>query len=126
MDKQLSFRLLDDSLNRALLSLLKKAKIDYSLDEDGSIHYSAVVNDVVENDLICSIRDQVFPSWQVLTCPNDWVERYRDFMINRGIPFKEELSDGEFWFLIPRKYRPHAWKLDDPARKNRLEPQSSK
>ena len=62
-----------------------------------------------------SIRDKVFPSWQVLTCPKDWIERYRDYMNRHGIPFKEELSDGELWFLIPRKYRPHAWKLDDPA-----------
>jgi hypothetical protein len=74
----------------------------------------------VENDVICSIRDEVFPSWQVLTCPHDWKARYRTYMKRHGVPFVEELSNGEVWFLIPRKYRPHAWRLDELVSKDRF------
>ena len=121
-----SFKFLDDDLNRELLGLLKKARIGHFVDKDGVIHYSADDVQVVENDLIGSIRDRVFPSWQLQTCPSDWVACYRDYMSRHDIPFREELSNGQVWFLIPRKYRPHAWKLDGPPTEARLEPQRSK
>ena len=41
-------------------------------------------------------------------------------MIRHDIPLKEEMSDGELGFLIPRKYRPHAWKLDESEKRVRL------
>ncbi len=42
--------------------------------------------------------------------------RFADNRLNRNkVPFREELTDGKLWFLIPRAYRPHAWKLRDPA-----------
>jgi hypothetical protein len=120
MEKSNSFRFLDDDLNQQLLALLKKGKIKHDLGTDGIIHYSPADEEVVENDLICSIRDKVFPSWQVLTCPRDWIARYKKYMSHRGIPFHEELSNGELWFLLPRKYRPHRWKLDDPMTAERM------
>ena len=37
-------------------------------------------------------------------------------MGKHGIPFSEELSNNQLWFLIPGKHRPHLWKLDkDPG-----------
>jgi hypothetical protein len=68
------------------------------------------------------IRNEVFPSWQILTCPKDWIERYRQYMTQHDIPFTEELANHELWFLIPRKYRPHSWKIEDqsPVRKERI------
>jgi hypothetical protein len=119
MGRRLSFRFLDKDLNRDLVGLLKKAKIDHTIDKDGVVHYSADDDEVVENDLICSIRDKSLPSWQVLTCPSDWTARYRDYMNRHGIPFREELSNGELWFLIPRRCRPHAWRLDRLTTKGR-------
>lgn len=108
-----SFRFLNKNLNRELIGLLKKAKIDHSIDRDGTVHYSSDDEEVVENDLICSIRDKVFPSWKVLNCPSDWTARYKEYMSHNDIPFQEELSNGELWFLIPGKHRPHSWKLED-------------
>ncbi len=81
------------------------------MDKNGVIRYSPDDVAFVENDLICSIRDEIFPSWGILTCPEDWIGRYRDYMARHGIPFTEERSNGALWFLLPRKYRPHAWKL---------------
>jgi hypothetical protein len=115
-----SFKFLDNRLNRELARLLKKAGIHHFIDKDGAASYSADDQEFVENDLICSIRDKVFPAWQVLTCPTDWIPSYKSYMNRHEIPFREELSDGERWFLIPRKYRPHLWKLDAPIRKERL------
>lgn len=119
MGKQHSFKFLDEALNQRLLGLLRGAKIDHAVDADGVIHYSADDEEVVDNELISSVRDEVFPAWKVVTCPRDWRGRYRDYMIRHGVPFREELSNGELWFLIPRKYRPHSWKLGGPARKER-------
>ncbi|HTU92739.1 MAG TPA: hypothetical protein VMF69_21845 [Gemmataceae bacterium] len=115
MGKTCSFKFLDNHLNRELAGLLKKSAINHSIDKDGVVHYSRDDEEFVENDLICSIRDKVFPSWQLWTCPPDWTARYKEYMSRHGIPFREELSNGELWFLIPRKHRPHSWKLEDPT-----------
>lgn len=115
-----AFKFLDDDLNQQLLALLRKSKIKYNVGKDGMVHYAPEDEEVVENDFICSIRDKVFPSWQVLTCPRDWTVRYKKYMSQHGIPFREELSNGELWFLLPRKYRPHSWKLDGPMKVERM------
>jgi hypothetical protein len=120
MDKKHSFKFLDNDLNQKLVGLFKKSKIDHSIDKDGAVHYSLNDEEIVENDLIRSIRDKVFPSWQVLTCPNGWTTRYKEYMSRHDIPFRIELSNGELWFLIPRKYRPHSWKLDGSTKKEHL------
>jgi len=120
MGKNNSFKFLDDDLNRQLIALLKKAKIKHDIDKHGVVHYSPLDDEFVENDLICSIRDKVFPSWQVLTCPRDWAVRYKKYMSRRGIPFHEEFSNGELWFLLPRTYRPDRWNLLGPANPERL------
>ena len=120
MEKRSFFRFLDDDLNQRLLALLRKAKIKHGVGKDGVVHYSRDDEEVVENDFVCTIRDTVFPSWQILTCPRDWTVRYKKYMNDHGIPFHEELSNGELWFLLPRKYRPHRWKLDAPIRAERM------
>lgn len=113
MSKINSFKFLDKDLNRRLLALFRKGKIGHELCKDGTIHYRRDDEEVVENELIGSLRDKVFPSWQILTCPRDWIARYKQYMTQHRIPFREELSNGELWFLLPRSFRPHRWKLDD-------------
>jgi hypothetical protein len=120
MGKNRSFRFVDNDLNQELIGLLKKSTVDHSIDKDGVVRYSTADEERVENDLICSIRDKVFPSWKIITCPSDWTASYKEYMSRHGIPFWEELSDGALWFLIPRKYRPHSWKLDGPTKNGRL------
>ena len=120
MAKSNSFKFLDGTLNQLLIALLKKAKIKHNVGADGIIHYSSDDEDIVENDFICSIRDKVFLSWQILTCPRDWTGRYKKYMNLHKIPFHEELTNGELWFLLPRKYRPHRWKLDSPKEAARM------
>jgi hypothetical protein len=113
VDLTLSFKFTDGDLNRRLVSLLKKSEIRHFVDRDGIVHYSPDDEEVVENDLIGSIRNEVFPSWQVLSCPKDWTERYRKYMIQHGIPFREEFVHNEVCFLIPGKHRPHSWKMNE-------------
>jgi hypothetical protein len=120
MEKANSFKFLDDDLNQQLMALFKKAKIKHSVSKDGIVCYSPDDEEVVENDLICAIRDKVFPSWQVLTCPREWIKRYKEYMGRHRVPFQEEWSNGEPWFLLPRKYRPHRWKLDGPTKAERV------
>src|SRR5438132_11713968 len=103
MGKNHSFRFLDGDLNDRFIALLNKARIKYTIDQVGAAHYSPDDVAIVENELLSSIRHKVFPSWQILTCPRDWAGRYRDYMSGHRIPFREELSNGELWFLIPRK-----------------------
>jgi len=90
--KSNAFKFLDDDLNQRLLALLRKDKIKHEVGNDGIIRYSPDEEDVIENNFIFSIRDQVFPSWQVLTCPRDWAERYKEYMSRHRIPFHESDS----------------------------------
>jgi hypothetical protein len=120
MEKTNSFKFLDAGLHRQLLALLRKAKIKHHVGKDGTVHYSPGDEEVVENDCISSIRDKIFPSWQVLTCPRDWVECYKKYMNHCGILFREELSNGDLWFLLPRKHRPYRWKLAGPIKAERM------
>jgi hypothetical protein len=115
MRSTLSFRFVEDDLNRRLITLLKENAIRHSVDKNGVIHYSPDDEESVENDLISSIRNCVFPSWQVLSCPKNWTKRYKEYMTEHDIPFKEELIDGQLWFLLPQKHRPQRWKLNDEA-----------
>jgi len=114
MHHELSFRFADEQLNRRLIALLKRNRIRHFVDKQGVVHYSAEDEDAVENEAIVSIRNGVFAYWQVLSCPKEWADSYRQHMTKHGIPFQEEESQGELWFLLPRKYRPHMWKLDEP------------
>lgn len=104
------FRFVDSALNRLFIARVKKSLIAHFIDENCVVHYPQESEAVMENDIITSVRNRVFPRWQVLTCPPDWVERYRHYMTTHGIPFREELSNNELWFLIPRECRPHQWK----------------
>jgi hypothetical protein len=113
MRRESSFKFADKQLQNQLLALLNEAHVKHRIGKNGVVYFSSDDEEVVENDLICSLRDQVFPTWQVLTCPGDWVERYRCYMSRHQIPFSEELSNNQLWFLIPRKYRPQMWKMDD-------------
>jgi hypothetical protein len=115
MEKVRTVKFLDSRLNRALVKLLKKAKIAHSIDKIGLISYSVDDVEIVENELLRIIRSSVFPSWAIITCPEGWIAAYKDYMLKRGIPFKEELDGGELWFLIEGKRRSHSWKLVDPG-----------
>jgi hypothetical protein len=113
MHYERSFRFAEDNLNRLLIALLKQHAIKHSVDEEGVIHYAPEDEEAVENDLIPSIRDRLFDDWQVLSCPKEDAERYQHYMARHDIPFKEERIDGQLCFLLPRKYRPHRWKLEE-------------
>lgn len=112
-----SFKFVDDELNRKLIGRLKKAGIKHVVDKDGVIHYSAREEDSLENDLLQAIRCEVFPSWQVLSCPENWTDSYRAYMLEHDVPFAEELIDGRLCFLLPRRYRPDAWRIEEPSAK---------
>ena len=112
----LSFKFADGELNQKLIALVKGERwINVAIDKEGVVHYSADDEEGMENDLIRSIRDQVFSSWQIISCPKNWTEQYKHYMTQHSVPFVEEWIDNQLCFLIPRRYRPHAWKLDAPA-----------
>lgn len=119
MAKKFSFRFLDDELNQRLLDLVRKSDVQHRIDKHGTVHYTEREEQFLENDLICMVRDQVFASWQILCCPKDWTDRYRTYMIQHAIPFREELSDDEVCFLLPRNVRPHSWKLPATTRRKK-------
>lgn len=49
-------------------------------------------------------------SKQWLTCPEDCIDLYRQYMKHRKIEWVE-IRDGCLWFVIDRKLRPHRWKV---------------
>lgn len=119
MAGKFSFRFLDDDLNQRLLALVRKSDVPHRIDKHGTLHYTEREEEFLENDLICVVRDQVFASWQILSCPKDWTDRYRAYMIKHVIPFREELIDDEVRFLLPRNVRPLSWKLPATARRKK-------
>jgi len=52
---------------------------------------------------------------QVLSCPKNCLQRYKNYMTKHKIKFREVVDDGKTCLVLPRKYRPHAWKRMDPA-----------
>jgi hypothetical protein len=104
-----SFKFLDEELNRRLVSSLKRARVPHRLDGSNAVHFSNHDEGAIENDVISPIRSSVFEQWQVLTCPADWVPRYKAYMLGHGVPFKEELIDGNVAFLLPGNVKPHHW-----------------
>jgi hypothetical protein len=89
------------------------------VDREGVVHYFPDDAETVENELLRTVRDSVFPSWQIISCPEDWANRYKVYMRQHAIPFEEEVIDHQLCFLIPRKYRPHTWKLGIGATESR-------
>jgi hypothetical protein len=115
MTRTHSFRFADKGLNNRLIALLQEeARGRYSIDDEGTIHYSHDDEDLVGNTLICSVRDSVFEAWQVISFSEEWAESYRRYMEAKNVPFQEEIRDGQLRFLIPANYRPHSWKLEEP------------
>lgn len=114
MTKEYTFRFVDEELNGKLLTLLEKAAVEHTVDNNGVVHYSIADEDRIGNELICSIRDRQFPSWQIVDCPPEWVDSYKEYMRQRDICFVEELTDGRVSFLISDHYRPGSWKLVEP------------
>ncbi len=112
MNLSRSFKFMDEELNRRLILLLKKSHVKHTIGANGVIHYSPVDEEIVGNELIPPIRRKVFPSWQILSCPKDWADRYKRYMCEHRVPYTEELIDNKLCFLIPRSYRPHSWALD--------------
>jgi hypothetical protein len=111
MERERKIKFRNESLNRKLVELLTEKKASFRIDESGSIVYPENDEAFVENELVSSVRRGVFPSWQVLSCPDEWVDRYRNYMIDHRVPFEEELADEENLFLIPSSHQPHSWKI---------------
>lgn len=105
------FRFASDGLNNRLIRLLSKANIPYAVDGDRYVYYLSDDEGCFE-EVLARVRNAVFPSWQVLSSPRAWTDRYRAEMGRRGVQFQEEWANGSVDFLISREHRPHAWKLD--------------
>ncbi|MBL8796168.1 MAG: hypothetical protein JNM56_19865, partial [Planctomycetia bacterium] len=65
------FRFANQKLNARLLRLVLKANILFAVDRDQSIFYRSEDEEHFE-DALALIRNDVFPAWQVLSCPKDW------------------------------------------------------
>jgi hypothetical protein len=100
-----SFKFLRNDLQQQLLRLFRASGIKHVIDQNAIVHYSSEDEDVVENHLIKSIRDKIYPSWQVLSVPQDWATRYRNYMKSHQISFEEELVNGDGCFLIHQRLR---------------------
>src|SRR5260221_11402961 len=111
-----SFKFIDERLNRRLIDLLKKSGARFTLDAKGTVRYSKNEVETIENRIISKVRGSIFSKWQIISCPNEWANRYKQYMLARDVPFTEELIDNQLCFLIPRSYRPHSWKLEEARR----------
>jgi len=120
MSLDLSFRFANEKLNKRLIARLESASIRHKVDRNGSIRYSSNDESFVENELIGEIRTSIFRSWQILSCPPDWVDRYIAYLTRHDLPYVEEWIDEQKCLLLPRHLRPHRWKLPILSPVNRL------
>jgi hypothetical protein len=99
--------------------LVRASGVPYAIEAGGTLLYASADENVIENELICSIRDRVFPEWKVFTLEGDEMSRpqttarYRAYMKQHGIPFVEEVVDGFIWFLIPQDQDSFEWGVPD-------------
>ncbi len=114
MVAQRTFRFANPELNAELASRLRTAQLRHSVTPDGTTSYAAADEERVENGILQEMRNQVFARWQLVFCPPDWADRYRQYMAIHRVPSEEQWADGQPCFLIPRQYRPHTWKLPEP------------
>ena len=105
-----SFRFLNGSMNAQLRHLLLENKIDHSVSDNGLIFYRLQDEEFIENELISSIRNKLFPLWQILFCPEEDRDGLLGYMKARNIRYEVEIMDGKLTFLLPAQYRPHSWK----------------
>src|SRR6266478_354633 len=91
MNLAYSFRFVDNKLNDKLISLIAKSGIKHRIDKEGIIHYSPDDEEVIGNEILPAVRNKLFSSWQIISCPRDWAERYKRYMIRRDVSFVEEL-----------------------------------
>lgn len=56
--------------------------------------------------------DEIGLDEQILCCPKEALSAYLVVMDAKKIPYKTRLDEkGDICFILPKKYRPHAWKL---------------
>lgn len=53
----------------------------------------------------------LFGKYKILSFPNDWRDKYIDYMKIRKIEFYEFLENESFGFIISGKLRPDLWKI---------------
>jgi len=111
MRRSNSFRFCDEKLQDQLLRLVKEMNLPISVGQRGDIRYPNRLVLLIENELISSLRYQMFPKWQIITCPRNWITRYRTYIFKHKVPCVEEVASGKVWFLVPGRFRPHQWKL---------------
>src|SRR5947209_5453848 len=109
------FRFLDSHRNYDLQRRLQQANIPFKRDDKDNVCFSAGDEERIENEIIRPMRDQRFPSWQLLFCPRNWAARYREYMTQHNVPFEEQWVDNDPCFLIPRKCQPHRWNIQTAA-----------
>jgi hypothetical protein len=102
------FRFMNDWLNTLFIQMVASKGLLVKLDESGVVYYDARVEEAIE-DILAAIRESQFSSWQILSCPSEWVNKYRSEMARRKVPFIEELNDGQIEFLLPGDQEPHDW-----------------
>src|SRR4051794_34915749 len=100
-EDEYTFQFLNPVHNHRLVALLRESRIPHQVDEDGRVRYAPEHAEAVGNDVISSVRDAIFPSWQVLSFPADWTERYRQYLHENQIPYEPERANGQLRFLIP-------------------------
>src|SRR5712691_2572502 len=100
MNLSYSFRFVDNQLNHELISLIANSGLKHRIDKKGIILYSPDDEEVIGNEILPAVRNKLFASWQIISCPQDWAERYKRYMIRRDVSFVEELIDNQLCFLI--------------------------
>ena len=112
-----SFRFVDECLQDDLLALVRASGVPHAIEPDGTLLYASADEEVIENDLICSIRDRVFSEWGVFTLEGDETRRprttarYRAHMLEQEIPFVEEIADRFVWFLVRHDQDSFEWTI---------------
>jgi hypothetical protein len=113
-----SFRFVDGERQRRLLDLVAVSRVRHRVAGDGTLHYSSSDETIVGNELIDSLRDELFPEWAIFTVESDLsapddeeTAKYRAYMQEHSIPFIEEIHGRERWFLISSEHDSFEWKV---------------
>ena len=85
--------------------LLPDTTVEFEKEDMETDDYGCMLEDVI----LRQIRGSVFDKWQLLSCPPESVDSYKEYMGKHGIEYEIEIHDGMESFLLSQEHDPDSW-----------------
>lgn len=94
----------DSAVQESLIREIEGANLEHSVKDDGTVVFWSSEQDAIM-EIICRIRDSLFPWYLQKWQSEPDTERYRQILIAHRLPFFVEHHETGTWFLVRRQDR---------------------